>query len=229
MNHFQRHGFDIVPGLLDAAQCAQLMGHLPSISGPGSRALLAQSWCAELAAQFLDSPAMAGILPAGHMAVQCTLFEKSESVNWLVPVHQDLSIPVRRRTDADGMRGWSLKEDGWYVQPPLAILEQLVAVRLHLDTCAAEDGPLYVVPGSHTQGVISAQNAAALRAGERACPARAGDVLAMKPLLLHRSSKSSGASRRRVLHFLFGPASMPQGIEWREQEGVCYESCRHNN
>jgi len=218
-----------VRGLLDAAQCALVIGQLPSISGAGSRALLAQPWCAGLAAQLLGSEVLAGILPAGHVAVQCTLFEKSESVNWLVPVHQDLSIPVRERIDAEGLRGWSLKEDGWYVQPPKAVLEQMVAVRVHLDDCGADDGPLYVVPGSHSQGVISAPDASAMRAREQACIAMAGDALAMRPLLLHRSSKSSGASRRRVLHFLFGPAFIPQGIEWREQEGVPYESCRHNN
>jgi len=229
LNSFQLHGFEIVPGLLDAAQCTELVGQLPAINGAGSRTLLAQPWCAELARRLLAHDALAEMLPAGHVAVQCTLFEKSESVNWLVPVHQDLSIPVREHLDAEGLRGWSLKEDGWYVQPPLAVLEQMVAVRLHLDDCGAGDGPLYVVPGSHTQGVISPQNAAAMRVHEKACIAKAGDALVMRPLLLHRSSKSTDASRRRVLHFLYGPASMPQGIEWREQEGVSYESCRHNN
>jgi len=226
---FQRHGFVSLHGLLDEAQCAQLIGQLPTISGAGTRALLGQPWCAGLARRLLASDALAGILPDGHIAVQCTFFEKSEAVNWLVPVHQDLSIPVRERVGAEGVRAWSRKEDGWYVQPPLALLEQLVAVRVHLDECGADDGPLFVVPGSHKQGVIHARDAAPMRVREQACLATAGDALAMRPLLLHRSSKSSGASKRRVLHFLFGPASMPQGIEWREQEGVCYESCRRNN
>lgn len=226
---FQRHGFVSLPGLLDEVQCAQLIGKLPTISGAGARALLAQPWCASLARRLLASNGLAGIVPTGHVAVQCTFFEKSEAVNWLVPVHQDLSIPVRERIEAEGLRGWSLKEDGWYVQPPLAVLEQLVAVRIHLDECGTDDGPLYMMPGSHAQGVINARDAASMRVHEQAFLAKAGDALAMRPLLLHRSSKSNGTSRRRVLHFLFGPASMPQGIEWREQEGVCYESCRRNN
>jgi hypothetical protein len=226
---FRRLGFAIVPGLLDAVQCAQLAGQLPSIHGPGTRTLLANAWCARLARRLLADDALAGILPEGYVAVQCALFEKSGAVNWLVPVHQDLSIPVRARVDADGLRGWSLKEDGWYVQPPLAVLEKLVAVRLHLDECGPDDGPLYVIPGSHGQGVIDARAAAAMRASEHACLARAGDALVMRPLLLHRSSKSTGASRRRVLHFLFAPACMPQGIEWREQEGGSHETCRHGH
>ncbi|WP_083940943.1 phytanoyl-CoA dioxygenase family protein [Pseudoduganella violaceinigra] len=213
---FQRQGFAILDGLLDAVECRQLIEQLPSANGPGSRTLLGQPWCASLANRLLCSDALVGILPAGHIAVQCTFFEKSETINWLVPVHQDLSIPVRERSDAPGLRGWSRKEDGWYVQPPLEVLEQLVAVRVHLDECGADDGPLYVVPGSHAQGVIGAGEAAEMRGGEQACLAEAGDALVMRPLLLHRSSKSTGASRRRVLHFLFGPASMPLGIEWRE-------------
>lgn len=226
---FERDGFVSLRGLLASAQCEQLLRQLPAMNGAGSRTLLAQPWCAELANQILVAEALAGILPAGHVAVQCTFFEKSEAMNWLVPVHQDLSIPVRQRTEAEGARGWSLKQDGWYVQPPTAVLQQMVAVRVHLDDCGADDGPLYVVPGSHMQGAISPLAAAGMRQGEVACPALAGDALVMRPLLLHRSSKSTGASRRRVLHFLYGPASMPQGIEWREQEGVRYESYRHNN
>jgi len=38
--------------------------------------------------------------------------------------------------------------------------------------------------------------------------------LLMRPLLLHASSKSSGSSRRRVLHFLFGPPVLPCGLRW---------------
>jgi hypothetical protein len=36
----------------------------------------------------------------------------------------------------------------------------------------------------------------------------------MRPLLLHASSKAINPNRRRVLHFLFGSASLPLGLEW---------------
>ena len=36
----------------------------------------------------------------------------------------------------------------------------------------------------------------------------------MRPLLLHASSKASGTSRRPVLHFLFDPAALPDGMAW---------------
>jgi hypothetical protein len=31
---------------------------------------------------------------------------------------------------------------------------------------------------------------------------------------LHASSKATGTSRRRVLHFVFGPRALPYGLEW---------------
>lgn len=81
---------------------------------------------------------------------------------------------------------------------------------------AIDDGPMIVLPGSHTRGAISADDAVAARtAGETACPVDAGGVLITRPLLLHRSSKATGTSRRRVLHFLFGPAKLPFGLPWQ--------------
>jgi hypothetical protein len=36
----------------------------------------------------------------------------------------------------------------------------------------------------------------------------------MRPFALHTSSKATGTSRRRVLHFVFGPAELPYGLQW---------------
>ena len=36
----------------------------------------------------------------------------------------------------------------------------------------------------------------------------------MLPLLLHASSKATGARRRRVRHLLFGPRRPPLGLAW---------------
>ena len=41
-----------------------------------------------------------------------------------------------------------------------------------------------------------------------------GFAVLMRPLLLHASSKATGASRRRVLHFLFGPRQLLLGLAW---------------
>lgn len=131
-------------------------------------------------------------------------------------MHQDLSIPVADRVDARELRGWSDKDGSLFVQPPVSLLQTLLAVRLHLDPCQADDGPLRVVPASHTQGVLATDSAKALRdaAGDMACHADTGTALVMRPLLLHASSKTRGTSRRRVLHFVFGPAQLPWGLRW---------------
>ena len=81
-----------------------------------------------------------------------------------------------------------------------------LAVRVHVEHCSPEGGPLRVVPGSHEFGRVEPAQAALVgrRAGV-AISAERGDALVMRLLLLHASSKSSGCSLRRVLHFDFGP------------------------
>jgi hypothetical protein len=209
-------GFAIIRGALSARRCEQLALLTDSlgIAGPGSRCLLSYQWCRQLAIEVRQARGLADLIPESHSPVQCTYFEKSTENNWLVPIHQDLSLPAPERTPLPGWGPWSEKEGATFVQPPVAVLEQLLAVRIHLDPCGVTDGPLHVVPGTHLQGVIRPENAAALRIQEQACLAQVGDALVFRPLLLHRSSKSSGASRRRVLHFLYAPPSAALDVEW---------------
>jgi hypothetical protein len=77
-------------------------------------------------------------------------------------------------------------------------------------------GPLRVLRGTHREGVLTdeavqllAQNIAPVD-----CLVRRGGVLAMRPLLIHASSKSRAAAARRVLHVEYA-ASMQteQGLE----------------
>ena len=212
------HGYAVMPPLLDASECALITKHLPDLGHArgGSRCLLDQAWCAALAIRLGLVEEIAALLPANAVAVQCIYFEKSQGRNWLVPMHQDLSIPVAERLDAAGLRGWSVKEGTCYVQAPAAVLGNIVAIRLHLDDCGLNQGPLRVVPGSHGHGHLSEAAAIALRddIGEQACAVAAGGVMAMRPLLLHASSKSVAPGHRRVLHFLFGPALLPMGLRW---------------
>ena len=149
------------------------------------------------------------------MAGQCTLFDKSPEKNWLVALHQDLSIPVKFLVDSPDCSGWSEKEGRVYVQPPISVLEQLVAVRIHLDECPVESGALRVVPGSHLEGPLSRERAEALRSlhDETVVPVARGGALILRPLLLHASSKTTSGTPRRVLHFVFGPPKLPLGLE----------------
>jgi ectoine hydroxylase-related dioxygenase (phytanoyl-CoA dioxygenase family) len=221
---FARDGVQLLHGLVTRDQVAACRAALTRAesSAVGSRNLLQEAWCRALAAELLAQDTVSGIAGRDAVAVQCTSFEKSSDTNWLVPLHQDLSIPVAARVDAPELKGWSDKEGVTYVQAPVDVMQKVVALRLHLDDCGADDGPLRVVPGSHSLGVLAPNEMAAVRAdrGELVCVARPGDVLAMRPLVLHASSKSRGTSRRRVLHFLLGPSELPLGLRWGDPVGL---------
>jgi len=178
--------------------------------------LLSQPWCQALARQLRGHLVLATCLPTGTVAVQCSYFEKSAELNWRVPPHQDIGIPVASRVDHPALGGWSEKEGVLHVNAPADLLGQLWAVRLHLDDCSAIDGALRVLPGSHREGILSPDREAVLRraVAEVTCPVPQGGAMVMSPLLLHASSKATGSSRRRVLHFLFGPsgAGLPMGF-----------------
>lgn len=215
---FQSDGFAWVRGALSAAECldlARFVSETGDSRSGGTRRLLELEWCRSLVTRLRERlPILSG---GSWVAVQCTYFEKSKAHNWLVPIHQDLAIPVRERREAPSFTAWSQKEGAIFVQPPAPVLQQLFAVRVHLDPCSELDGPLQVVPGSHELGVLTAEAAMSTRdaRGVVSCLAGVGDALLMRPLLLHASSKASGSSMRRVLHFLFGPPELPHRMEWR--------------
>jgi Phytanoyl-CoA dioxygenase (PhyH) len=183
----------------------------------GSRDLLSHSWCAELVAPIRRRLHAVGVLAEGAVAIQCTLFRKTAICNWKVPYHQDLSVPVAVRVEHPELSGWSTKPDGVYVQAPEPLLSELLAVRLHLDTCDEDDGPLRVVPGSHRAGRLPSAMIADVpkSAVERTCAASRGDLWLMRPLLLHASSRAARPNGRRVLHFLFAPPEPGYGLQWR--------------
>ncbi|MEM1057706.1 MAG: phytanoyl-CoA dioxygenase family protein [Verrucomicrobiota bacterium] len=152
--------------------------------------------------------------------VRGILFDKNPSANWLVPMHQDVTIAVRERAEADGFGPWSVKDGTPHVQPPVRVLERIVALRLHLDDCPETNGALRVLPTTHRQGKLSAEEIRALAdtTPEVVCPAVAGDVLAMRPLLLHASSPARVPARRRVLHVEFAAVVLPPTLAWAEGE-----------
>lgn len=202
-------------GMDDIDNLAAALARVPRL-GAGTRNMLAIDWCRDLAGQLMRHPAIAAALPADPVAVQCNYFKKYKEQNWLVPAHQDLSIPVKARVDHPELAGWSEKEGHLYVQPPAAVMEALVGVRLHIDDCGPDDGPLRVVPGSHRGGRLGAGDIlmARARAGEVDCIVARGAALVLKPLIIHSSAKVKGHNPRRVLHFVFGPATLPFGLQW---------------
>jgi len=211
-------GYAVVPGIVSDEQIRALSKQITRAANAtnGRRKLLNESWCNDLAVQLQADPQLSPMLPTHAQVVQCTLFVKSVEKNWLVSLHQDLSIPVSERVDSTQCSGWSQKEGDLFVQPPISVLQDVVAFRVHLDDCDEGNGALRVVPGSHRLGRLT--TSAAIRErdhrGERTVAVPRGGILAMRPLLLHASSKASSDAPRRVLHFVFGPPDLPEGLSW---------------
>ena len=86
-------------------------------------------------------------------------------------------------------------------------LSQVLALRIHLDT--ALNGPLRVLPGTQTLGVLDDDRIHELSTtiNPVECLVSAGGILAMRPLLIHSSSKSQTAADRRVLHIEYAASS----------------------
>lgn len=156
-----------------------------------------------------------GVLPRGAVAIQAIAFDKNPSANWKVTWHQDVMFPFAGRVTAPGYDLPSRKDDVDYARPPRAVLEALLAVRLHIDDCNETNGPLRVAPGSHREGVLRGDDIAGRVAacGESVCLARAGEALLMKPLLLHASSPAKEPRHRRVLHVVYHDGS-PVAEPW---------------
>jgi ectoine hydroxylase-related dioxygenase (phytanoyl-CoA dioxygenase family) len=133
---------------------------------------------------------------------RATLFDKSQAANWLVVWHQDTALPMRDRVDAAGWGPWSTKAGVHYAHAPASALASVVALRLSLDDSTDANGPLRVLPDTHVLGLLDqpAIDELARTVPPVACTVRAGGIVAMRPLLLHASSKSSSDVPRRVLH-----------------------------
>ena len=133
---------------------------------------------------------------------RATLFEKSGRANWLVVWHQDTALPLASRFDSVEWGPWSKKAGILYAHAPAWALSRVLALRLHLDASTVENGPLRVIPGSHAAGVLSDEEvfSVARRQEHVECLVPRGGVLAMKPLLIHSSSKVRLDAPRRVLH-----------------------------
>jgi ectoine hydroxylase-related dioxygenase (phytanoyl-CoA dioxygenase family) len=93
---------------------------------------------------------------------------------------------------------------------------RVVALRVHLDDSEPSNGPLRVLPGTQRAGVLTDEEirSVACEVSSVDCLMPKGGVLAMRPLLVHASSKSRSEKPRRVLHIQYAASMMiAHGIE----------------
>jgi hypothetical protein len=218
-------GFAIVTDVFSTDQIQILVAIQESILNAskerrrgGIRNLLAQPSIRDLAISPQMQALVEPILGLQWFPVRAILFDKVPEANWKVPWHQDLSIAVDRKVEVEGFGPWSEKAGVIHVQPPTGILEQMVAVRIHLDECDAANGPLRVIPKSHRYGRISEKQIERhLTETPVTCLVSSGGVLLMKPLLLHASSPSQSPAHRRVIHIEYAACTLPPELRWHAE------------
>jgi ectoine hydroxylase-related dioxygenase (phytanoyl-CoA dioxygenase family) len=155
------------------------------------------------------------ILGYSAFPFRATLFDKSPESNWLIAWHQDTALPIVEKNSVPGWGPWSVKDEVIYAHAPASALEQVLALRLHLDASTPENGPLRVLPGTHRLGVLSDHRVSQAAAERRAveCTIQKGGVAAMRPLIVHASSKSESNESRRVLHIEYAAClDLDQGL-----------------
>lgn len=156
------------------------------------------------------------ILGPNAFPVRGILFDKIPDANWKVTWHQDLSIAVKARSEVPGYGPWSLKDEVPHVQPPQEILENMLTLRLHLDDCLTDNGPVRVLPKSHAHGILKPE---AIQKIRREIPEVSAElllagVLLMRPLLLHASSPAANPNHRRVVHIEYANCKLPAPLQW---------------
>ena len=199
-------GYSITQHVLSHDECATLAAQLGDLedlrSRAGARHLIGIPAVHDLANDARLLAIALSVLGSRAVAYRATLFDKSADSNWSVAWHQDTALPLRRRFEAAGWGPWSVKAGITYAHAPTSALERVVALRIHLDDSTATNGPLRVIPGSHRLGVLSEDQVGEIAhsSARVECLVDRGGVLAMRPLLLHASSRVTVPAPRRVLH-----------------------------
>lgn len=177
-------------------------------SRAGIRHLMADATVARLAIDQRLLGIARGALGETATPFRATLFEKSGRSNWLVVWHQDTALPLASYVDSPTWGPWSMKNGIRYAHAPDWALARIVALRIHLDASYNDNGPLRVIPGSHRAGVLTDEEVfrMAQQKPNVECLVGRGGVMAMRPLLIHSSSKAQSSKPRRVLHIEYADA-----------------------
>jgi ectoine hydroxylase-related dioxygenase (phytanoyl-CoA dioxygenase family) len=149
--------------------------------------------------------------------VKSIYFDKPETSNWYVSYHQDLTISVDKKLELENFGPWTTKQNQFAVQPPTDILENITAIRIHLDDTDENNGALRVIPKSHLKKIYRPETINWTEETETTCNVRQGGIMLMKPLTLHSSSRTTNNKKRRVIHIEFSNIELPKALQWAER------------
>lgn len=212
-------GAQLFARALDETACVRLEAALAALPAhmPGVRIVEGPQLL-----PFLDAPGLIGAIAAAALgpearSVRAILFDKTAERNWALGWHQDRTIVVRERINAEGFGPWTVKSGLIQVEPPFEILERMVTLRVHLDAVDESNAPLRIVPGSHRLGRLPEPEIRRVVAtfGERLCLAERGDVWLYATPIVHASLAADPPRRRRVLQVDYSAAATPGPLAWR--------------
>ena len=219
-------GFAIIPRVLEASEVDALNATLEAAGGVTPARRRGSAYAIRHVLEVVPGLSRLATLPKiralvepllgpDAFPVRSILFDKTMGANWKVPWHQDLTIAVRKKVDVSGFGPWSTKAGVLHVQPPASILDNMLAVRIHLDDCDESNGPVRVIPGSHRRGRLTTDQLLRISTEPSVCcTVPAGGVMLMRPLLVHASSACREPRHRRVIHIEFASCPLPGGLEW---------------
>lgn len=165
-NDATAQGFAIIEAVLDGTEVAELARTLETSDLDRSRAGARHLMNHPAVSAVAVDPRMVAIAGRflGETAIpyKATLFDKSPARNWLVSWHQDTALPLCERREIPEWGPWSIKAGVTYALAPASALAQVVALRLHLDDSRPDNGPLRVLPGTHTLGLLTESDIARL-------------------------------------------------------------------
>ena len=206
-------GFAIIPDVIASNEADEVLCELNGTelnrSRAGARHILHHPCVRRLASDPRVLNLARGILGDDTKPFRATLFDKSANSNWLVVWHQDTALPLCEKREVAGWGPWSVKEGIVYAHAPATALEEVLALRIHLDDSTESNGPLRVLPGTHTRGVLTDAELQGLDSeiDSVSCTVKKGGIVAMRPLIAHASSKSQSPEPRRVLHIEYAAIS----------------------
>ncbi len=203
-------GYAVRENIFSRDECESILAKLSEsldISRAGVRNLMR----VEAVARVANDHRLLGLAHelAGISAIpfKATLFNKVGKANWLVAWHQDTALPVEDKVP-EGWGPTSVKEGVKFAHAPTRILNKILALRIHLDHSTSSNGPLRVIPGSHQNRILEdAEFRQVIENGSQIeLTVNCGGVIAMRPLLVHSSSKCRQDEPRRVLHIEYAEA-----------------------
>lgn len=232
MQQVDRDGFAIVPAVYDGGEVDELTRALEGALAAPCEATSVRSrsgnvYAARNVLQLWPPTAdvwrrpplpelLGEVLGPDFGLVRVLYFDKPPEQSWSLPWHKDMTVAVRDNRLPSAQFAKPTRKAGVpHVEAPLALLEAMLTARIHLDAVTPANGPVQVIPGSHTSGASMALDFAQARS----ILVERGDVLLMRPLLAHSSlpAQADSQAHRRTLHLEFaGWRTLPDGYAWHD-------------